>query len=194
MKRRSYIAAICSAGAVATAGCGAIAANQTLSDPTVHTESSGEKGLIFTSNGEEIGDFGVDGAVVSGRIDLSTEIPHREGTTVKSITLRLWMPEVARERPAKVAVVSPVQGDSSPPPSLSLYTPDRGLGTVVEITDLDDLADETIGTLDLVVLPQSETATELAIDVTIELSGGILGSDYTLNGELQLAYPELADR
>lgn len=61
-----------------------------------------------------------------------------------------------------------------------------------EITDLDDLADETISTLELIVIPGSDTATNLNIDVTIELSGGgVFSSDYTLDGELQLAYPEL---
>ncbi|MFD1588197.1 hypothetical protein ACFR9U_14540 [Halorientalis brevis] len=194
MKRRTYLASICSAGIMATSGCNTIAGNQTLSDPTVHTESPGKKGLIFTSNDEEVGDFGVDGSVVSNRIDLSTEIPHRDGTNIKSIKLRIWMPEIATESPAKVAVISPVEGDSSPPPSLSLYTPDQALGTVIEITDLDDLADETISTLDLIVIPESETATQLNIHVTIDLAGSeFLSSDYTLDGELQLEYPELAN-
>lgn len=112
-----------------------------------------------------------------------------------SITLRLWMPELATESPATVAVTSPVEGDSSPPPSISLYTSDRHLGTVIKITDLDDLADETISTLRLIVVPGSETATDLTIHSTIELSGGgSLGSDYTLEGELQLRYPQLTDK
>jgi len=66
------------------------------------------------------------------------------------------MPETATESPAQVAVVSPVEGDSSPPPSVALYTPDQVLGTIIEITDLDDLADETISTLTLIVIPGSE--------------------------------------
>jgi hypothetical protein len=160
----------------------------------VNTESRGRKALIFTENDEEVGYLGVDGSVVSDRIDLSTEIWHRDGTTVESIKLRVWMPETATESTTEVAVVSPVEGDSSPPPSVALYTPDQALGTIVEITDLDDLADETISTLDLVVVPASETATRLTIHTTIELSGsGILSSDYTLDGELQLAYPQLVD-
>ncbi|MFD1588439.1 hypothetical protein ACFR9U_15760 [Halorientalis brevis] len=103
------------------------------------------------------------------------------------------MPAIATDSPAEVAVVSPVQGDSSPPPSVSLYTPARELGTVVEITDLDDLADETISTLDLIVIPGTDTATDLTIHATIDLSGGTaFSSDYTLAGELQLSYPALA--
>jgi hypothetical protein len=161
----------------------------------VNVESSGRKALIFTSNGEEVGHFGVDGSVESDRIDLSTEIWHRDGTNVESIKLRVWMPEAATESPADVAVVSPVEGDSSPPPSVTLYTPDRDLGTIIKITDFDDLADETISTLNLIVVPGSETATNLTIHTTIELaSGGVLGSDYTLDGELQLAYPELENQ
>jgi len=97
--------------------------------------------------------------------------------------------------PAEVAVVSPVEGDSSPPPSVALYTPDQALGTIIEITDLDDLADETISTLNLIAIPGSETATRLNIHTTIKLSGGgTLSSDYTLDGELQLAYPQLTDK
>lgn len=158
-------------------------------------ESSGRKALIFTENDEEVGHLGVDGRVTSGRIDLSTEIWHQGGTNVESIKLRVWMPETATKSPAEIAVVSPVEGDSSPPPSVGLYMPDRALGTSIEITDLDDLADETISTLNLIVIPGSETATHLNIHTTIELSGeGALSSDYTLDGELQLAYPQLTDK
>jgi hypothetical protein len=195
MNRRTYLTAAASAGVVATAGCSAVGGGTTLSAPSVNVESSGRKALIFTSNGEEVGHFGVDGSVESDRIDLSTEIWHRDGTNVDSIKLRVWMPEAATESPADVAVVSPVEGDSSPPPSVTLYTPDRDLGTIIKITDLDDLADETISTLNLIVVPGSETATNLTIHTTIELaSGGVLGSDYTLDGELQLAYPELENQ
>ncbi|WP_255681427.1 hypothetical protein [Natrinema sp. SYSU A 869] len=111
---------------------------------------------------------------------------------MKSIKLRVWMPEVATESSPKVALASPVEGDSSPPPSVALYTPDRALGTVIEIFDLDDLADETISILNLLVKPVAETATKLTIHTTIELtSSDVLESDYTLNGELQLEYPKL---
>lgn len=195
MNRRTYLTAVCTAGVTAMAGCGTVAGGETLTDPTVDREAPGRKALVFTSNGDEVGHLGVDGSVDGDRIDLSTEIWHRDGTTVNTVKLRLWMPDVATESPAEVAVVSPVEGDSSPPPSISLYTPDRDLGTVVEISDLDDLADETISTLDLVVVPGAERATDLEIHATIELSGGgMLGSDYTLDGELQLRYSELADQ
>ncbi|WP_245852925.1 hypothetical protein [Natrinema ejinorense] len=192
MNRREYLAAICSTGVVATAGCSAIQSNQTLSDPTVHGDSRGRKTLVFATTDEEVGKFGVTGRVDSGVIDAPLEIWHRAGTAVKSITLRVWMPEVATESPPTVAIASPVEGDSSPPPSVALYTPDRALGTVIEISDLDDLADETISILNLLVKPVAETASKLTIHTTIELtSSGILESNYTLDGELQLTYPEL---
>jgi len=133
-------------------GCSAVSGSKTLSEPTVNTESSGRKALIFTENDEEVGHLGVDGTVTSERIDLSTEIWHQDATNVKSIKLRVWMPETATESPAEVAVVSPVEGDSSPPPSVALYTPDQALGTIIEITDLNDLADETISTLNLIAI------------------------------------------
>jgi hypothetical protein len=192
VKRRGYLTAVSTVGVVATAGCSSVGGQETLSEPTVKTESDGRKALIFTSDGEEVGHLGVNGNVESNLISLSTEIWHQEGTKVQSIKLRVWMPETAAEPAAEVAVVSPVEGDSSPPPSVAIYTPDQALGTVIEITDLDDLADETISTVKLLVNPKAETAATLNIHATIELSeSGVLGSKYTLDGELQLAYPEL---
>lgn len=195
MNRRRYLAAVSAAGVAATAGCNAVTGNQTLSNPAVNADSPGRKTIIFTADDREVGHLGVDGRVESNRIDLSTEIWHQDGTRVKAIKLRVWIPEIAMESPAEVAVPSPVEEDSSPPPSIALYTPNRDPGTIIEITDLDDLADETISTLNLIVIPGSETATDLNIHATIDLAGdGILSSDYTLNGELQLAYPALTNQ
>ena len=192
MDRRRYLGLVASGSVVATAGCSAIAGNRTLSDPAVHVDAPERRGLEWTSNGDTVGELGVAGTVSSGTVDLSTEINHRQGTKVTSIALRTWMPETATDSASEVAVVSPVEGDSSPPPSLSLYTPDRGLGTVVEVDDLDDLADETISTLELLVSPGSETATRLNVATTIELaSSEWFGGGYTLDGRLQLEFPEL---
>jgi hypothetical protein len=89
--------------------------------------------------------------------------------------------------PADVALVSPVEGDSSPPPSVSLYSPDQRQDTVIEITDLDDLKDETISMINLLIKPHSEGATTIKINSTFELTGGgVLSTDYTLTGELPL--------
>ena len=195
MNRRTYLAVVCAGSAAVTAGCSGVSGTQTLSDPTVTADSPGRKTLVFEADDGEVGHVGIDGTVDSGRIDLSTEIWHRAGTRVSSITLNVWTPDPATESPARVAVVAPVEGDSSPPPSISLYTPDRQPGTVIEITDLDDLADETISTLELVVIPAAATDTKLSVRATIELTGAnALGSDYTLDGELQLAYPTLAEQ
>lgn len=164
--------------------------SKTLTEPTVRTDASERRSLSFTANGEEVGSLGVTGTVTSDVIDLSTEIRHRRGTNVKSIELRVWMPPA--DAAAEVAVVSPVEGDSSPPPSVSLYSPEREPGTIVAIDDLDDLEDETISTLDLIVRPGSETAMTLEIDATIGLtSGGLFSTDYTLDGRLQLEFPTL---
>ncbi|MFB6297122.1 MAG: hypothetical protein ABEH56_01225 [Salinirussus sp.] len=84
MNRRTYLTAVCAAGVTATAGCGTVAGTETLSDPTVHEDSPGRKALVFTSNGNEVGHFGVDGSVDGDRIDLSTEIWHRDGTSLTS--------------------------------------------------------------------------------------------------------------
>jgi hypothetical protein len=190
MNRRAFLALAGSAGAVATAGCSAPGQSQTLSDPTVQGESSKRKHLSFTANDEEIATVGVDGRVDDGVIELPFEIWHRDGTTVESITLRVWMPP--RDAPAEVAVVSPVSGDSSPPPELTLSLPDRKQGQRIEITDLDDLADETISTLQLLVRPGADTEPELFVDATVDLgTGDWFEGDYTLSGRLDLTFPEL---
>lgn len=190
MDRRQFLGVVGSAGVVATAGCSMPGGSKTLTEPTVRTDASERRSLSFTANGEEVGSLGVTGTVTSDVIDLSTEIRHRRGTNVKSIELRVWMPPA--DAAAEVAVVSPVEGDSSPPPSVSLYSPEREPGTIVAIDDLDDLEDETISTLDLIVRPGSETATTLEIDATIGLtSGGLFSTDYTLDGRLQLEFPTL---
>lgn len=192
MRRRAYLATLATAGAAATAGCGTVRSATTLSEPDVHAESAQRRSLQFTADGEEIGSVGADGAVSNGRIELSTEIWHREGTTVESIELHVWMPPAPAESPAEVSVVSPVQGDSSPPPSISLSSPRDEPGTVIEIDDLDDLADETISTLDLVVDPGYDRATTLVIDSTIDLdSSSLFDGGYELDGQLELEFPEL---
>jgi len=190
MRRRRFLAAAGVAGATATAGCGALQSATRLTEPTRHSDGAGRASIHFSEDNRDVGHFGVDGAVADGVVPMSTEIWHREGTTVESVELRVWMPEA--ETPPQVAVVSPVEGDSSPPPELSLSTPTTAPGTTIAITDLDDLANETISTLELLVRPRSESATSVAFDFTMELSGGgILGTDYTLDGELHLEYPDL---
>lgn len=194
MRRRSYLATLATAGAAATAGCGTVRSETTLSEPDVHEESVQRRSLEFTADGEEVGSIGADGDVSDGRIELSTEIWHREGTTVESIELNVWMPPAAERSPAEVSVVSPVQGDSSPPPSITLSSPRDEPGTVIEIDDLDDLADETISTLDLVVEPGYDRATTLVIDSTIELdSSSLIDGGYELVGQLELEFPELQE-
>ena len=99
MDRRSYFVAVERAGVTATAGCNAVASNNTLSEPSENTESSGKKALVVTSNGEEVGQLGADRTVGSGRNNLSTGIWLRDGTDVDSTKRGIWMPDSAETDP-----------------------------------------------------------------------------------------------
>ena len=190
MHRREFVTALGGVGVAGIAGCGAVRGDVTLSAPTVGVDGPGRKYLEWSADGDSVADFGVTGTATPEIVDLSTELSHRDGTEVNGIELRVWMPEA--DSATDVALVSPVEGDSSPPPSVALYTPERAAGTVIDVTDLDDLADETISTIGLLVRPSDETATKLAVDATVDLTdGGVLGDDYTLTGELELEYPKL---
>ena len=194
MDRRRCLAAIGSAGALAVAGCSALGGSTTLSDPTVRTEGPGRRSIHFTADGEEVGHVGIDATADDGVFVLGTEIWHREDTTVQSLAFHTWAEPVEDAVGTDVAVVSPVEGDSSPPPSLTLRSPERGRGTVVEVEDIDDLRDETISTLEFLVRPGSEAVTALVVDATVDLGGGgVLGGGYTLDGRLRLSLPELTD-
>lgn len=191
MYRRTLLTALCTAGTVGIAGCGMFRSETTIADPTVDTRPNGRHTLTFTSSGEDIGSLSVIGDVESETITLLTDIWHRKGTHVQSIKLRVWMPSPQTDSTADIAVISPVEGDDSPP-RIHLYTPSRRQGTIIEVTHLDDLKDETISTLDLMIRPHSRTATTLMIDSMIELtSSGWGGSSYTLDGQLPVEFPDL---
>jgi len=192
MDRRSYLGALASAGAIATAGCSGLGGSETLTEPSVHTDSPSRRSVHFSSGGEEIGSFGADGSVSNGLIHLDTELWHRTGTTVQSIRLTVWMPSETNAGRETVALAAPVQGDSSPPPEITLSVDRQHSGAVVEITDLDDLRDETISTITLLVDPRSNPSTTVAIDAEIEIAeSGLAGTDYTLDGRLDLDVPDL---
>jgi hypothetical protein len=193
MRRRTLLAATGTAGAAAVAGCGAFRTSETLSDPTVGGEGP-RRYLLFETGGSELASFGFDAEFSGGIYRVDTELSHRDGTTVKSIELRVRMPTLEGNTPAEVAVVSPVEGDSSAPPELHLHSPDRRPGTLITVEDLDDLADETISTLSMVVTPPSSDPSTgihpVAVDATVELAGGgTFGTDYTLDGGLELRFP-----
>jgi hypothetical protein len=194
MYRRAVLAGLGTAGTAALAGCGVARGQTTLSDPTVEADGPGRKVLLFSTDGEELAHFGVDGRVRDGAVKLQSELWHRDGTLVDAVRLQMWMPDAETDSTTDVGLVSPVEGDSSPPPEVTLSTPERGRGTVIEIGDLDDLRDETISTIALLVSSIAEGATEIAIDVEIELtSGGVVGDSYTLEGRLDLSYPALGN-
>lgn len=193
MNRRSFLTTAVAVGAAGTAGCGALRSTQALDDPKVWSSSPQRQSLIFSANGSALASFGVDGGVDGSVVRLATELSHQEGTDVTGLRLRLWMPDNPSNTPADIAVISPVEGDSSPPPSLALYSPQRARGTVVEVSGFDDLADETISTIDLLVRPRSDEGRTVSIDVSISLAeGGAFRTDYDLSGRLDLEFPSLA--
>jgi len=194
MDRRSYLAAVGTAGIAATAGCNALGGAETLSDPTTGEDSPQRRHLSFSADGEEVATFGADGGVSNGVVRLDTEFWHRDGTAVDSIRLTVWMPTETNAGSETVALAAPVQGDSSPPPEITLSVDRERSAAVIEITDLDDLRDETISTITLLVDPRSNSSTTVAIDTEIELSGsGLTTTDYTLDGRLDLEFPGLTD-
>lgn len=190
MHRRTFLGALGAGGVVGTVGFGLSQSRPALMDPSVHTDAPGRRALVFSKDGEEVASFGVDASDDDGVVHLDTELWHRKDTTVESIRLRVWLPDADSESGVEIGVVSPVEGDSSPPPELTLSTPERKYGEVIEITDLDDLADETISTLSLLVDSGPQTATTVGVDATIELaSNDWLASGYTLDGTLELDVP-----
>lgn len=54
MQRPRFLAVLCSAGAVPTAGCETVPGDRTLSEPTVTTDSPGKRTLVFTLDGGEL--------------------------------------------------------------------------------------------------------------------------------------------
>lgn len=190
MRRRRLLTTLGAVGTAAVAGCGAVSGDETLSDPTVVEDAPGRRTLVFAVDGDEVGHFGVDGRVADGTVRMDTELWHRSNTRVRSVRLHLWAnPEHAATR---IGLDAPLQGDSSAPPDVTLSTPDRGRGVLVTVDDLDDLADETISTIDLFVDPGADAATTVTVDCEIDLTGtGTFGTDYTLRGRMGLEYPEL---
>ena len=194
MHRRTYLASIGGAGALGVAGVGLVSSETTLSDPERLEESPRRRSLSFYDDGEEVANFGADGTVDDGRIDVSTELSHTDYTRVRSLELDVSMPSPDGDTAANVAVVSPMTGDQGDPPAISLTPATDGPGTHIEIHDFDDLADETISTLRLTVDPPAG-ATTLTLDATIALGNTkLLGDDYTLDGTLELAFSSLGGR
>lgn len=188
--RRAFLGTLASAGVVGVTGVGALRGHDRLSEPSVHAESPRRRALEWRANGEAVGSLGVTGRPGDGAVELDTELWHRRNTSAERVELRLWMPETV----AHVAVVSPVQGDSSPPPDVSLSAAPEVQGALVVLDDLDDLADETIDTLDLRVEPLSTSAEALAVDAMVRLDGnGWFDAGFTLTGRLNLRFPDLGE-
>lgn len=190
VRRRRLLTTLGAATAVAGAGCGALPGETTLTDPTVVEDAPGRRALVFAVDGEEVGHFGVDGRVADGTVRMATELWHRSNTRVRSVRLHLWADPL--DTATRIGLEAPLQGDSSPPPEVTLSTPDRGRGVVVTVSDFDDLADETISTVDLFVDPGADAATTVTVDCEIDVaSTDTFGTDYTLEGQMGLTYPEI---
>lgn len=190
MRRRRLLATLGAATATAGAGCGALPGDETLTDPTVVEDDPGRRTLVFAVDGDEVGHFGVDGRVADGTVAMDTELWHRSNTRVRSLRLHLWVDPL--DTATRIGLGAPLEGDSSPPPKVTLSTPDRGRGVVIAVSDFDDLADETISTIDLFVDPGADAATTVGVDCEIDLaSSDTFGTDYTLEGQMDLAYPEI---
>lgn len=189
MHRRAYLAAAATAATAAAAGCTGLLGDRH-PDASVRADDPGRKTLVFGPDDDPLANLGADGAVSHGVLSLTTSIAHRDGTRLTDVALRLWTPDA--DTPARVALRSPVEGDSSPPPQITLSTPDDRPGQRIHVTDLDDLADETI--YPLAFLVRTRGATTLALHATIGLdTGGIPDRHATLDGALRLRYPALAD-
>ncbi len=193
MRRRAYLGTLGAATVCGAVGFGLVSAEETLSTPSVDADGPRRKALVFESDGTEVASFGAQGTVRGDRIDVETELWHRSDTLVERIELRVAMPAEDGGTATDVAVTSPLQGDSSPPPALTLSVPRDDPGTVLEVTDLDDLADETISTIGFVVTPRSEASGTLTVETRVALeSTAVLASDYALHGSLDLSFPSFA--
>lgn len=187
MQRRALLATTATAGIAGLAGCGLLQRDRAITEPRLKTDSPHRKSLHFRTDDGELASFGVTGSAGSELVSLRTELSHERGSTVRSIRLRVWLPESHGD----VALVSPLEGDSSPPPDLHLSSPDDRPGTVIDIRNLDDLADETISTIELLVAPATDSPIGVGLAPTIELDrGGWLETAYTLSGRLDLHFPE----
>lgn len=194
MNRRRYLIALCSTGVLATSGCSAVGSEQTLSNPTMDTESSRQKSLNFNSEGEKLAHFNVNTRLEAGVIVVLTEFWHQEKKPIEFIRLEVWMPQVASEPPADVTV-SNVEGETRGPVSLDVSRSDESTKTLIEMSNVEESLQQTIDILAFVVEPKTEDATKLNIDATIKLAEeGFLNDGYTLEGELQFSVPELTEQ
>lgn len=191
MERREYVALFGSAAIGATAGCATVGGSEQLTEPTLQSDDDTRRHLKWSTDGEEVATLSVDGDIWSDLIRNRASIWHRESTHLESISLRIWMPGAEPGHAPEISLVGPVQGDSSPPPAISLSVTRGQPGTTIKIDDFDDLKNETV-TVEFYARPRSETGTTLAFDGTIELAEtDLLGADYTLEGDLELAFPEI---
>jgi hypothetical protein len=185
MNRRDVLAAVGTAGVVATAGCTSLGST-TITNPEGERTDDGDVNLNFqTESGENVATL----TVMPGRERYSgsrgTEIPvkiaitHGDATKIESVRLDLRAPPTSTGAgtPAEVAFTTPF---AKPHPSIDLYTDPDDVSTILEIPDTGEQGDGNI-VFDFLLTAVRDTTNELSVDAAIELSeGGVLGQNYTL--------------
>lgn len=191
MNRRVYLALAGTVVGGSAIGYASLDRSHSYTDPSVEQDPGGSKYLTWSDDGEALATLGVGGSVTAGTITSTVSVSHhdRPGTHLTSISLRIWMPETEPGNGPEISVVGPLQGDiGSEPPEISLYRSRDRPGTIVEVDDFDDLKDETVN-IRFNATPQSEIATTLAFDPTVELEGtGFVHRNHTLKGTMEVDF------
>ncbi|MUV89895.1 hypothetical protein GJ629_08310 [Halapricum sp. CBA1109] len=182
MRRRQFLAGLTATSVLGGVGMGAATGrHETLTNPQLYEQTPHDKALLFSVDGDERGSFGARATQAGDRVDIDTSFSHPEAWLVESIRVRVAMPVEDGPDP-RIAVVVPPHGDSSPPPEITMTTVRGKPGTVIELADFDDLANETVP-LGLAAVPRTTLGEEITLDVSIDLgSSDMFGTDYTLEG------------
>jgi hypothetical protein len=195
MNRRDVLAAVGTAGVVATAGCTSLGST-TITNPEGERTDDGDVNLNFqTESGENVATL----TVMPGRQRYSgsrgTEIPvkiaitHGDATKIESVRLDLRAPPSSTGAgvPAEVAFTTPF---AKPHPSMELYTDPDDVSTILDIPDTGEQGDGNM-VFDFLLTGVRDDTTELSVDATVELSeGGVLGQNYTLEGLTLVPLPD----
>lgn len=187
------LAAVGSAGMIATAGCTGLRA-ETISNPTEERTSNGETSVQFHA---DTGDRVTTLTIRPGKnrysghsgqqIPVDIALTHPETTTVTDVRFSLRAPPSGAGAPAEVAVETPF---GTPYPSLDLYaSPDDG-ATVLAIDDMGENGEGTV-LFKFLLTGLREATSELAISAEVGLEKtGILGQVYTLKESTLVPIPD----
>ncbi|MFC5971884.1 hypothetical protein ACFPYI_11130 [Halomarina salina] len=190
MRRRQVLAGLGALGVGATAGCSLPGSETTISNPVRDADDDGtDPYLSFRDDDEEVASLGFSPSVPdTGSIRVTAHLPHRDGTELTDATFDFRMVRDGEPVATIVALVTPVTVEK--PYVSATFSGSRGSNvSTVRIDDFGDLADETAN-LHFLVDRQEAGASTLHVDATVGLDGGgLLGSQYTLTGELDVPIP-----